>query len=663
MNVAHLSLKAKLALLVLPPFLVAIFLSIEKIYEKVEVVEQMSTLSSLLELSVVNSQLVHEVQKERGNTAGYLGSRGQRFADELARQRTLTDQRIEAHREFITTHVFSRVDINQEIKQVIEQLKNIDAMRQRIIKFEVPLPEAITYYSSLNKKLLHISVLITKLADDPVIINEAYAYYNFLQAKERAGIERAVLSNVFAQKRFTGNLYERFLSLVTLQDLYLENFQLSATQGNNQFFTEQMRDPAIENVLQLRQKANHLNDGISVDVDPNYWFEQATTRINKLKQVEDYLSKNLLDTVNVLKSTAQFALWWTLGAILFIFTVVIVGGYLIIASMFRQMNNLTHTLDVIGADNDLSCRAIKYGRDEFGHIADVLNTTMEKFADAIKRISSNSIQLAASVEQISATIKVNVGNMNEQQSQTALVTVAVEEMAASAKQVAQHAHGTLEAAQQANTLTHEGVQIVSQSNFAIKDLAQKMHDLSECITYLQQSSTGISSVIDVIKSIAEQTNLLALNAAIEAARAGEQGRGFAVVADEVRTLAQRTQQSTVEIENMITGLQGTVTTAFENIDQSQKSVEDTVNKAVDAQESLERINKSIENILTMSEEISQATTEQLHVTEELNQNVSKIDSASKSAIESIEQIAIATQEQTQMASDLQMMASDFKFKK
>ncbi len=228
------------------------------------------------------------------------------------------------------------------------------------------------------------------------------------------------------------------------------------------------------------------------------------------------------------------------------------------------------------------------------------------------------------------------------------------------QEVARNASSASQAAQEADGEAGNGKQVVSASIDAINALAGEVEKAAEVIDKLETDSENISKVLDVIKGIAEQTNLLALNAAIEAARAGEQGRGFAVVADEVRTLASRTQQSTEEIHEIIERLQADAESAVQVMNTGRGQAQSSVEQAAHAGESLERIAKAVTTISDMNAQIASAAEEQTAVAEEINRNIVGITQAGQESAQGAQQTATSSEELAKLAARLQGLVSQFR---
>ncbi|WP_059018221.1 methyl-accepting chemotaxis protein [Vibrio coralliirubri] len=658
MKLTDMSFKQKIIALLILPILGFLWLSVSAISKGVETKTEMSSLNQLTRLSVVYSELVHELQKERGMTAGFIGSQGTKFVSELASQRTSADNRRNERNDYWQSANINLPQINRLNTEISQSLNQITTIRNRVDSQSIPLSEALGYYTQLNAKLLSVSALIAELSSDAAITTETIAYYNFLQGKERAGIERAVLNNTFSKNEFGPGMLVRFISLVTQQNTYFSNFEVLGNPENVRFFEQQLNDRSVAEVEKLRGLAESKMSGF--DVDPVYWFSQSTARIVQLKKTENHLAESLIALTEKKMSEAQSAMMMSIGLFALITLFATFVSYKAISDLTMRVKDLTVMLSKVRNDNDLTVRAKFVGNSELGLISSALNETLEKFSNVIDNLSQSSLTLASAAEETSQTCHYNSNTLVQQQDQIGLVATATEELSATVNEVAAKTQQTASSAKMVDEQSQEGLSTVQDSYHSIEKLASEINDLAEKITHLHESSNNINSVIDVIKSVAEQTNLLALNAAIEAARAGEQGRGFAVVADEVRTLAQRTQQSTAEIEGFISSLQSDVQTAFNVIDNSQKMSSKAVEDSKEVEHTLQGISASVSEIFSMTEQIATATEEQAVVTQDIAKNVMAVEQKSTESTTGATQIAATAKEQAELAASLKDIASTFK---
>ncbi|MEE5115852.1 methyl-accepting chemotaxis protein [Pseudomonas alliivorans] len=312
------------------------------------------------------------------------------------------------------------------------------------------------------------------------------------------------------------------------------------------------------------------------------------------------------------------------------------------------------------ADGDLSARVNVTSQDEVADIGTGLNLMAEAFSGSISHMDRTSYELSEVAARLGNSISLAKESMNAQQAETEQVATAINEMTASVADVAQNTEGAAQAADEANTASRTGLRVMHQAHSTIQALAEEVELSAQKVQALALHSQSIGGVIQVISTIADQTNLLALNAAIEAARAGEQGRGFAVVADEVRTLASRTQSSTEEIRNIIQQLQGATDAAVQQMQAGQQKAQACISAAGEASGSLSSISQGVERIVEMNTQIASAAVQQHAVSEDINRNVMGIRSSSGTLMQGIENNATTASELGRVASEMRSVVSRFK---
>lgn len=293
--------------------------------------------------------------------------------------------------------------------------------------------------------------------------------------------------------------------------------------------------------------------------------------------------------------------------------------------LMKPVRNLNGAMaDIAGGDADLTQRLDASSQDEFGELARSFNSFVANIQSVVREVQQGSAELRDNVVSLRQTASTSRDSVESQQAEIDMVATAINEMSAAAGEIAQNAQQTADAANTADSDSRASLETVTASRDAVQRLAEEITSAAEVIDTLGKDVTSITSVLAVIQGIAEQTNLLALNAAIEAARAGEAGRGFAVVADEVRNLASRTQDSTEEINNMIERLQKGANNAVEVMKASTAVSNVSMEKAQDAMDALNRIADAITSISQMTSQIATASEEQTSVTEELNASITRI---------------------------------------
>lgn len=336
-------------------------------------------------------------------------------------------------------------------------------------------------------------------------------------------------------------------------------------------------------------------------------------------------------------------------------------SWLVIKGIMEPIN-ATNTIlkEIAQGEGDLTKRVPVNSKNEIGQLGEYFNAFVSKLQGIVCEVVSSASQLSVAADQMHQMTVATSSGLNRQNQETIQVATAVTEMSASVSEVANSSQGASDAAKNADGEAKLGNSTVATTITTINELAQNVEHSASILGALKSDSENISAVLDVIKSIADQTNLLALNAAIEAARAGEQGRGFAVVADEVRTLAKKTQDSTSEIEGLISALQGAADSAVDAMQQNRSKASQTVEQAAKAGEYLESITLSVSSILDMNRQIAVASQEQSSVTHEVASRIVNIQSISEDTSAAATQTSASSKEVAILSERLQELVEQFK---
>lgn len=385
-------------------------------------------------------------------------------------------------------------------------------------------------------------------------------------------------------------------------------------------------------------------------------YASASAAIDSLITYQIENAKEEYERVSIVANIIQSS---ALGSIVLGLTVVIVIGFLITRSINRGVSSLASAAQKL-ANGELSARAEFTGEDELGQVAAVFNKMATDFSRVIEKIRNSTNEVTCASELQSATAD-QISTLSKNQTEQAVsVADSIEDLNEMVKEIVQKTSDITDAASNASVLAGKGQTAVNEAVGSIQDISRTVHESSELIDLLGKRSNEIGAIVKVIKSIADQTNLLALNAAIEAARAGEQGRGFAVVADEVRSLAQRTTSATAEISEMISAIQADTGSAVEAMNRGSAQVSIGVDKANSAGASLQQINVSVRQVSEMISQIAQSTQVESEATGAITNRIELIARMAREASSTIGQTSLTCRNILDLAHRLQNDVAHFK---
>ncbi|PYY89845.1 methyl-accepting chemotaxis protein [Pseudomonas sp. TKO26] len=509
----------------------------------------------------------------------------------------------------------------------LNQMSKIRAATERITQDTIPSIKSVDDFTQLSLRL-RIQAYRLLLNRDP---EEQQKTLESIGERNQKIDETRVRYQQLISSPEERAAYDQYMELLT-HHRQLED-QLIELSHNNQL--ESMQQLLNTDLMTSAEKINGILNQL---VEINTHYSSAADQ----DAAEQYTTAfNLVVTLLVLASALTLLFAWRL-----------------IRSITLPIANALHAAETI-AEGDLTQPITVDGRDEAGRLLQAMLTMQEKLRDTLQRITASAGQLASAAEELNSVTDESARGLTQQNNEIEQAATAVNEMTSAVEEVARNAVSTSEASQNATQSAGDGRDMVQETVAAIERMTGDVQSTASLIGDLANESRDIGKVLDVIRGLADQTNLLALNAAIEAARAGEAGRGFAVVADEVRALAHRTQQSTSEIERMIGSIQSGTEHAVDSMRNSTERAESTLNIARGAGLSLDTINSAIIQINERNLVIASAAEEQAQVAREVDRNLVNIRDLSVQSTTGANQTRSASSELSVLAVDLNNLVTRF----
>ena len=626
----RLPVRFKFALVLVLPLIALGWFAASGAIARQAVVNELSRMQALTALAQQAGGWVHQVQRERGMTAGFLGSQGKVFGDRLRQQRSDMDAAAEAffqQRDQLDATLLTST-ISSQLAAVEQQWQQNQSLRDQVDLLSVATPEALGHYTGLNSLLMVLVGELAHLTGEGAITRQLAAYYNLLEAKDLAGIERALLSNVFAADAMPEATLQRLLSLIGEERAFLETFRVLSGAANREALETALSGPEVERVLERRALAIQQTAGFGVN--PEEWFDWQTVKIGRLKALEDSVSASIVSTADELKRQAQRDLWWYL-AIAVVAAVIAIGmAILIVRTMTRPLQRALVSIAERG--DDLTQRLPVPGSDELSRLYQAVNDASAQTEQLIAEMKRNAQSVALASNEI-AQGNQDLAQRTEEQSASLVQTASsMEQMTATVRQNADNAHQAQRMTGGVANQAQEATEVAMQARQAMQ--------------HIHQANEQVTTIVTAIDNIAFQTNLLALNASVEAARAGEHGRGFAVVADEVRKLASRSAEEASQIRHLVNN-------NVARINEGEALVATT-------SDTLEKIAARVQQVAALVDEIATASHEQSAGVEQISHAMAQLEDVTQQNASLVEQVATASRSLDDQAEEMTTLVSRFR---
>jgi len=606
-------------------FLSIAFLAFKDISQLVTFMSQAEQDKKIVSLVSAAERVAHHHAVERGLTAGFLGSPSPEARQKVVSQRKNADEAFENLRDLTNQDWTKELEISSILVPLFDAEKAKSGIRKSVD--ELNGNQAFTYYSDLNKKALGAASALVILVNDRSAKRKLLQGLSLAELKERLGQRRGKINAVLAKRSINQSISSEIVTYTSDVDYLTQKLTLGLEAALETRFENVMSSPTSQQVESISQRIVESDVVFTSLPSSDTWFSLATEQIVQIADILGAVFENIKQDADEKASDSKTSL--------IIIVAIIVAVTLFIALIYRvligiitsQLTVLVTNLDKIAQQGDLTIDVSMSTSNELGEISRSVNTTILALRDLVRGLGqsiSTSTRLSNKLETSSREMLSDAGST---QQLTANIASAIEEVAATSREIANSSLDTLNASKRLDHLADQSLAANDNIRNSMAVLSNDIRNVQSNAAQMELKVGEIGSILETINTLSDQTNLLALNAAIEAARAGEHGRGFAVVADEVRKLAQSSRESSDKISTLLVSLKDASVIVVNDINKNVESIETSMNTTSEGRQTAEKVKAAASEVELMANNMSSAAEQQSVTTEEVAKDVVSVEEA------------------------------------
>ncbi len=608
-------------------FISIVFLAYKDISSSRELLSSAQRDIKLVSIITAVERVAHHHAVERGLTAGFLGNPNDASRNKVVNQRKKADAAIDNVKSIVASDWKNSSTINVILSPVFTLIKNKGEIRQQVDALNGE--KAFSFYSNLNKRALNATNALTMLVNAPDAKQALSQALLFAQAKEKMGQRRGKMNAVLASRSISGSVRQQVLAYTNETKYIEEKLKLNLKGDALTGFQTLLNSSTSNEIDQIVDDATSDNPAFSSLPTNSEWFALATKQIGGIAELLGERFDYVVSSVNSKASRANTNLVITFIAIMVLTLIIVVIYRTLIGIITQQLNKLVTNLDKIAKEGDLTIDLSMSTKNELGDISRSVNATILALRDLLRGLGESILTSSRLSNQLEDSSSEMLDDAEKTQQLTANIASAIEQVAATSSEIAKAAVDTLSASKQLDSLAEQSLTANDNIRHSMEVLSDDIKGVQQNAADMEQQVTEIGSILDTINSLSDQTNLLALNAAIEAARAGEHGRGFAVVADEVRKLAQSSRASSDKISSLLSNLKNASVVVVADINKNVASISNSMEVTNEGRFTAEKVKEAATNVEGMANTMSSSAQQQSATTSVIAQDVVNVEEAAR----------------------------------